>query len=377
MEEQSLNLVKQSFKEFYFKHSDYVETPLRIEEREFGYMQFDNGMVRHLSFKDKGELNVHLVKYIPSDVYCSCAYYINPTAPIQEKIFKGADLIFDIDADELSLTCMKEHEVWICNNCGNVMTLKQNCTKCESVKIEKVSLACDNCIDAAKKEVKKLVSLLHEDLGIQEKEIKIYFSGNHGFHLHVYSKELEQLEAPSRADIADYVAGNNLIPEAVGIRRNSKSVREVISRFPTIDDIGWRGRIARVLMKDNKERPRIVKRILKNGYSQFKEELNRIARESGAHIDPKVTMDIHRVFRLQGTINSKSGLAKVPCNNIDDFDPFTSACVLAEDQVNVHVRYSPKFRLRENSFGPFKEQTIRLPTYAAVYLICKGLATAV
>ncbi|MGH9909400.1 MAG: DNA primase small subunit domain-containing protein, partial [Nitrososphaerales archaeon] len=71
MKEQSLNLVKQAFKEFYFKHAGHIETPLRIEEREFGYMQFNNGMIRHLSFKDRGELNAHLLKDIPSDVYCS------------------------------------------------------------------------------------------------------------------------------------------------------------------------------------------------------------------------------------------------------------------------------------------------------------------
>ncbi len=374
VKEQNLNLVKQAFKEFYFKHADHIETPLRIEEREFGYMQFNNGMIRHLSFKDRGELNAHLLKDIPSDVYCSCAYYSNPTAPIQEKIFEGADLIFDIDADELPLTCHKEHEAWICNDCKNVMTIKQNCSKCNSMKVEKTSLACDNCIDAGKREVKKLINLLKEDLGVQENEIKVYFSGNHGFHLHIYSAELESLGSPSRVDIADYVMGNSLIPDSFGIRKNTQVAKDVISKFPNTNDFGWRGRISSKLMKDDKEKPRIVKRILKNGYMQFKEELNQIAREMGAHVDPKVTMDIHRVFRLQGTLNSKSGLAKAPCSDIDIFDPFTNACVLTDDEVSVHVRYSPKFRLRENPFGPFKDQVVKLPTYAAVYLICKGLA---
>ena len=30
-----------------------------------------------------------------------------------------------------------------------------------------------------------------------------------------------------------------------------------------------------------------------------------------AKIDPNVTMDIHRIFRLPGSINSKSGLTKI------------------------------------------------------------------
>jgi DNA primase small subunit len=376
MKEQSLKLVKQSFKEFYFKNANYVETPTRIEEREFGYAQFGNGMVRHLSFKDQGELHAYLLKHIPSDVYCSCAYYTNPTVPMQEKIFKGADLIFDIDADEMALTCAKEHEAWICNDCKNVMGTKQECNRCNSIKVEKTSLACENCIDAGKKEVKKLIKLLQDDLGILENEIKIYFSGNHGFHLHIYNTAFEPLDSPGRADIADYVMGNNIIPESFGVRKNVQSPKDVISKFPNPDDYGWRGRISRELMQDEKVKPRVIQKILKSGYSQFRAELNSIAREMGAHIDPKVTMDIHRVFRLQGTLNSKSGLAKAPCDDIDNFDPFTSACVLADEEVEVHVRYSPKFRLKENFFGPFDDQKVKLPIYAATYLICKGLADA-
>lgn len=374
MNEQSLNLVKRSFKEFYFKHTNCVETPNRIEEREFGYMQFNGGMIRHLSFKNNGELSAHFLKHIPSDVYYSCAYYINPTAPMQEKIFKGADLIFDIDIDELALICAKDHEMWICNHCKNVMREKQECGKCNSMKVEKISLTCDNCIDAGKGELKKLIKFLQEDLGIQENEMKIYFSGNQGFHLHIYNAELESLDPHSRADIADYVMGNNILPDSFGVRKNSHLVKDVISKFPNIDDFGWRGRISRQLMKDDKAKPRTVQKILKAGYLRFKTELDDIAREIGAHIDPKVTMDIHRVFRMQGTLNSKSGLMKAPCNAIDTFDPLTNACVLTDEEVLVNVRYSPKFRLKERFFGPFNDQKVKLPTYAAVYLICKGLA---
>jgi DNA primase small subunit len=164
------------------------------------------------------------------------------------------------------------------------------------------------------------------------------------------------------------------MPESFGIRKNLQSPKDVVPKFPNIDEFGWRGRISHKLMKSDKAKPRVVQKILKNGYLQFKTELSSIAREMGAHIDPKVTMDIHRVFRLQGTLNSKSGLTKAPCNDIDNFDPFTDACVLADDEVNTHVRYSPKFRLKGNFFGPFKDQDVKLPVYAAVYLICKGLA---
>jgi DNA primase small subunit len=376
MKEQSLNLLKRAFKEFYFKNNN-IEAPARIEEREFGYMQFNGGMVRHLAFKSMNEFQVLLLKEIPSDVYCSCAYYASPTSPMQEKGFRGADLIFDIDTKELNLACVKEHEVWLCNDCKNVMKEKQNCTKCKSTKVEQTSLPCDNCVNSGKTEVKKLASILKEDLGVVEQEIKVYFSGNNGFHLHVYSKDLEELDSPSRADIADYVIGNNLLPESFGVRKNvNNSTNDVINRFPSATDFGWRGRIAGKLIKNEKARPRVVRTIVKDGYAQFRTELNLIAKEVGARIDPKVTMDVHRVFRLQGSLNSKSGLAKASCNDIDNFDPFTTACVLGDEETSVHVIYAPKFKLRENVYGPFKDNDVKLPTFAAVYLICKGLADA-
>jgi DNA primase small subunit len=376
MKEQSLNLVKRAFKEFYFTNNS-IEAPARIEEREFGYMQFNGGMVRHLAFKTMNELQALLLKEIPSDVYCSCAYYASPASSMQEKGFRGADLIFDIDTKELNLACVKEHEVWLCNDCKNIMKERQNCTKCKSTKVEQTSLPCDNCVDAGKAEVKKLVKILREDLGVAEQEIKVYFSGNNGFHLHVYSKDLEELDSPSRVDIADYVIGNNLLPESFGVRKYaSSSANDVINRFPSATDFGWRGRIAAKLIKNEKARPRVVRTIVKSGYAQFKTELNLIAKEVGARIDPKVTMDVHRVFRLQGSLNSKSGLAKASCRDIDNFDPFTDACVLGDEETSVHVIYSPKFKLRENVYGPFKDKDVKLPMFAAVYLICKGLADA-
>jgi DNA primase small subunit len=373
MNEQSLNFVKRSFREFYFNHAGYVETPSCIDEREFGYMDFNGAMTRHLSFKGKGELDAHLLKTVPSDVYCSCAYYSNPTAPIQEKIFRGADLIFDIDADDLQLPCARDHEVWICNDCRNVMRTKQNCMKCNSTRVEKVSLACDTCMDEGRKEVLKLIKVLQEDLGIKANEIKVYFSGNHGFHLHVFNKDFESLDSHGRADIADYVMGNNLMPETFGVRKE-RSSKDVIRRFPGVNDYGWRGRIARQLMDDDRSKHKVVQRIIKTGYPRFKEEINNMAREMGARIDPKVTMDIHRVFRLQGTLNSKSGLSKAACSDIENFDPFTDGCVLSEENVKVYACFSRRFRLRDSMFGPYKNQEIDLPTYAAVYLICKGLA---
>src|SRR5215510_4385486 len=93
----TVSIVKSAFRGYYFKPS-MVEEPNKMEEREFGYMQFGyQGMVRHLSFMNINELIATVMKEVPSDIYCSNAYYRFPTYSMQEKQWLGADLIFDID----------------------------------------------------------------------------------------------------------------------------------------------------------------------------------------------------------------------------------------------------------------------------------------
>ena len=48
-----------------------------------------------------------------------------------------------------------------------------------------------------------------------------------------------------------------------------------------------------------------------------------------------VTIDIHRIFRLAGSLNSKSGLAKILCNDINSFDPFKDACFFDKSKVEI------------------------------------------
>jgi DNA primase small subunit len=78
---------------------------------------------------------------------------------------------------------------------------------------------------------------------------------------------------------------------------------------------------------------------------------------------------------MPGTLNSKSGLAKVRCGNIGSFDPFTEACLLEDQEIITTAKADVKVRLRGKTFRlEVKERSILLPAYAAVYLACKGLA---
>jgi DNA primase small subunit len=95
----------------------------------------------------------------------------------------------------------------------------------------------------------------------------------------------------------------------------------------------------------------------------------------GVKIDPQVTTDVHRVFRMPGTLNSKSGLSKAKSSDLYSFDPFVDACLLGDGNVSVRVKTPVKLKLKRNSFNISKESA-EIPAYAAVYLMCKGLAEA-
>lgn len=374
-------VIRAAFREYYFKQK-LVESPESIEQREFGYSQFGMpGMVRHLSFKNAGELTATLVREVPSDVYCSNALYRFPTLPMQEKQWQGADLIFDIDGKDLHLPCVPSHSYPVCSNCGHASPPVEKeyvCAACGGKKADYVSIPCGKCIEGSKKEAARLAEFLTGDLGIAKENIHVFFSGNNGFHFHVSDGSYRPLDSQARSDLVGYLAGVGLIAESIGVRRSPGSDLAFV-KFPKSGlDFGWRKRVAEELdvsVSSTIRLTNIVKE--KGGYSAFKAELDRITRLLGVRIDPQVTTDVHRVFRLPGTLNSKSGLAKFRCSldGLDSFDPFVDACVLGSTKVQVRMKTHAKARLKGQTFSISKEEA-ELPAFAAVYFICKGLAEA-
>ena len=114
--------------------------------------------------------------------------------------------------------------------------------------------------------------------------------------------------------------------------------------------------------------------MLTNGYSSFQKTLDDVSKNIGVKIDPNVTMDIHRIFRLPGSINSKSGLTKIQCNDLVKFDPYTEASFLSDDTVEVIANCPIQFVLKNKKFGPYINEKVTISTFAAVYMICKKLA---
>jgi len=372
MLENDLKFLEETFKQYYFDHFDFIHIPDRSLEREYGYKKFNSGMVRHISLKTDKDLHLMLMTNVPSDVFCSNAYYTFPNLPMAEKDWKEADLIFDIDAKDLNLSCRKDHTCVKCLSCGEVSLLHDTCPKCKSNKLDLLSLTCDNCISGVKKEVLNLIKILTNDLQIDDKNVRTSFSGNEGFHLYVANSSYNQLGSKERGDLIDYIMFRRVMPERFGFKKENP----LRHTFPDLDEAGWRGRVAKELFGSKSKRSKAITKIISDGKLAYQQILEGIGKNSiGIKIDPNVTVDIHRIFRLEGSLNSKSGLAKLACENIERFDPYTETCLIDDSSVEVSANFPIEFRLKNTKFGPYTNEKVSVPKYAAAYMLCKGIAS--
>ena len=97
-----------------------------------------------------------------------------------------------------------------------------------------------------------------------------------------------------------------------------------------------------------------------------------------AETDEPVTSDIKRLIRLPSSIHGKTGLEVVPVSRdrLDAFVPLRDAVPSAygDDPVEARLRAPIKFRLRDETFN-LTPGIVTLPEYAAVFAVCRQLAT--
>ena len=397
------------FAKYYRENPEAIQEPPNIESREFGFLLFQGKvMVRHRKFSTIGELRDFMARVGPSDAYRSAAYYQRPDASMDEKGWLGADLAFDIDADHLETACRKEHDSWRCLECGYVGRGKtpEKCPKCGGAKFKESTWPCDICLSTAKDEVIKLIEILEDDFGFTADKMHVYFSGHRGYHLILEDEEVRSLGQEERREIVDYVMAVGLTPELHGFAKTSRKV-------PSFDSPGWRGRIARGLYEVvhlattpegrreleaagirgktlsvlEKEGENIIK-MLENeeilklprgiGEKTWKKLLLRGAKRRAAEVDPVVTIDIHRLMRLEGSLHGKTGLRKVeiPLTRLEAFDPLEEAVAFNRGELRVKILVdTPKFHIGQDELGPYKAgKTETLPLAASVLLVCKGFA---
>ena len=399
----SRNFVYEKFSEFYRAPSTVVPSPTLLGQRELGFLLFkERIMLRHKVFARINDLRSFLGEVVPSDVYRSCAYYENPEAEMDKKGWLGADLVFDIDADHIPTPCNKIHDKWTCKNCGFIDkgVTPKHCPECGGEKFDTKTWVCDKCLGSTKEETMKLIDILQRDFGFSDEEVHVFFSGHRGYHVHVETEAVKSLDAMARKEIVDYVTGLGLIiSKRVGKGKKTsekffltdfawnKRIKQGMRRFistASLDDLKNIGlKRASNAVFNNKEE--LLNRCIDKGFwdsishvklETWKKIAEHVKDLESAKIDTVVTTDTHRLIRMNGTLHGKTGLRKVefPVKRLADFDPFEEAVAFKEGAVKVFVSDAPKFRLGGSVLGPYRRQTVEVPTAAAVLLICKSRA---
>jgi DNA primase small subunit len=407
----SQSFIRDRFADYYKQHSASILAPSSLKRREFGFLLLEKGvMLRHKGFIDVESLRSSLATIVPSDVYYSSAYYERPEEEMKAKGWLGADLVFDIDADHIQTPCSTVHDLWVCTGCGasGRGASPQKCPSCGGTKFKAKTWPCEVCLAAAKAEAIKLIDVLVEDFGFSSEVLTVAFSGHRGYHVHVESEAVRELDSLARKEIVDYVMGVGLEAEFHGLGKSATPDRRVSG--PDLNDRGWRGRVAKgtydFLLTASKEeltktglKPMHVNLLISHRDVLLKswkekgpwgvvkgispETWRKIAQygveKQSVKIDSVVTPDINRLIRLSNSLHGKTGLKKVefPIAGIEDFDPLKSAIAFKEGEVTVHVSEAPQFRVENEIYGPFERQKVELPTAAAMMLLCKGVAKVV
>ena len=403
----SQDFVFSKFHDFYNDSCNKIPAPLSLDRREFAFLLLkERIMIRHKGFLNIESTRRFLNETVPSDVYYSCAYYENPELEMDKKGWLGADLVFDIDADHIPTSCNKIHDEWVCKGCGfsGKGITPENCPICTGQRFETKTWPCELCLTSAKEETGKVIDMLENDFGFAEDEIRVFFSGHRGYHIHVETETAKSLDAMARKEIVDYVSGIGLT--VLDKEQQDRSRRKTAMPRFALSNFGWNKRIKQGMQKfiqnATKDDLRSIgikmnsENILQNKNSILKRclEENRWGSVKGvnietwlkiaehvrniesAKIDTVVTTDTHRLIRSTGTLHGKTGLKKIefPPSALRDFNPFAESVAFKEGIAKVFISDAPEFKLGEKAFGPYKKETVELPTAAAILLICKGRA---
>jgi DNA primase small subunit len=402
-------LVKQ-FAEYYRNPTTPISPPRQFERREFAFFWFEReGALRHTSFMNPEELIGSMSKDGPAHVFHSAAYYDDPDAPqMPLKGWRGADLVFDIDADHFDLACQKQHDSWSCLDCDNRGHghRADQCSRCNSTRIKAFKWMCEECLSKSKAETFKIIeNFLVPDMGISKKDIMVVFSGHRGYHIHSFTPELHSLGSQERREIVDYISGTGIEFRYHGFVENNYGV----PKGPDSQSPGWERKISEGIQRlfQNPEQLSHIPglranqiRALQNDaqsiYKQLTETPPRYITPKGvgqkawytitqyvvesyaAVVDEPVTTDIHRLIRLPGSLHGKTGflVKKLDRASLEDFDPFNDAQVFS-GTATVRVSDAPAFTLNGEHYPPMREIKKELPLSAAMLLLCKGVAELV
>jgi DNA primase small subunit len=401
--------IKSLFSSYYYRLREEDIIVKELNKREFAIWEFNSDtLTRHLAFENSLSLKKELIKKVPLHVYYSAAVYEFPSMKQMEaKHLKYVDLIFDIDVDHINTECKKVHDLWICKNCKKISTgFVEKCDLCGSLTIDRKSFVCNECINFAKEEVFKLIDdFLATDLGISKEEILIVFSGNRGYHVHVFNEDFRKIDSKARNMIVDYIKGTSfkLYFHNFLVKNNYK--------FKGINSFGFSNRLSEKIYEElNKlDEEKLIKLGLnekkvklflnkkqkylysltkyKSDYSFLKileplskDLLNKWISDITVNIDERVTVDMHRLIRLPNSLHGKTALRVCPLsyNELEKFEPYNDAIAITKGSAKVSFKIKreyPKITMKNEEYELNQIEGKEIPIYLALYLYLNGYVT--
>ena len=127
-----------------------------------------------------------------------------------------------------------------------------------------------------------------------------------------------------------------------------------------------------------RSRPVLSTKVKGIGIKSWQEIAEKAVELYGSEIDKPVTHDVHRVIRLIGSLNGKTGFAvsELTRDGLDTFNPFRDAVAFNEGTLKVrfHKGPVPEFIINDEKFGPYTGGSAHLPMAAAVFVLGKEVA---
>ncbi len=378
-----------------------------LDKREFAFWNFDEStMRRHISFLDGKSLKEFLIKVPPRHAFYSISTYEYPSSTSMElKNIIRTDLVFDIDIDHIPTPCKSNHDYWVCKSCGSSgKGFSERCNSCNSSSIAKFSFVCNECLDFAKEEILKLIEdFLFTDLGINKDEVKIFFSGNRGYHVHVKNEELSSLDSRARSMLVDYIKGTSFRlyffeflkkkGRLLGINSMGFFSRFAEKLFEEImilkeEDLYKEGMSREKVREVMEKKEKILQELQQHDLSysflrllgkKSKELVYKSIAASSVEIDERVTVDLHRLIRMPNSLHGKTALRVFPLSyeSLDSFEPFKDSIVFKKGYGKVYYkekRWFPKLVMNGVEYDLNELENKEIPLYLALYLHLNGYA---
>lgn len=372
------------FQEYY--ESCRPVPPDLLSSREIGYIPFGAPMVRHRSLKNVDGLRHFLVSAVPRHMYYSTAYYKDPdNKRMSDKGWMGAELIFDLDADHIKGA-------------------------------EKMRY--DEILAEVKKHTSRLIfQHLMDSLGFKKKEIRVFFSGGRGYHVHIYSERVYGMDSDARREIANFIRGEGLdlkgviwemrrariltggwlssidrsflrtllslkngdqeaVDFALSVLGNRNTLRAYLESLKSGVKIGKRvAKRIDILSAAGPDKYRIMD---ERDHAILKALIAMTASENSSEIDEPVTTDIHRLIRFPFSLHGKTGLAVIPVevDMFDQFNPLQDAIPEVfkdrKQDINLRVPLRMNFMGSEISLEPGNHR-VDLPL--AIFAVSQKIAS--